>query len=51
MQRHPLDTKYFDKAFTNEQVRLTTIEKRILQTMSQSQFHKFSYTNPNVTDT
>lgn len=48
-QRHPLDTQYFDKAFTRERVRLTPIEKTILQSMDQQQFQGFSYTNPNAT--
>ncbi|XP_039295440.1 LOW QUALITY PROTEIN: putative protein kinase C delta type homolog [Nilaparvata lugens] len=47
--RHPLDVQYFDKAFTNERPRLTPIDKSILQSMDQTQFQGFSYTNPNVT--
>lgn len=48
-QKHPLDTKYFDKTFTRERVRLTPIDKDILQSMNQAQFEGFSYTNPNAT--
>ncbi|XP_059616702.1 uncharacterized protein LOC132261755 isoform X2 [Phlebotomus argentipes] len=47
--RHPLDTQYFDKTFTKERVRLTPIDKEILQSMAQDQFQGFSYTNPNAT--
>ncbi|KAE9544201.1 hypothetical protein AGLY_001380 [Aphis glycines] len=47
---HPLDTHYFDKHFTKEKPRLTPVEKTILQSMDQSQFDGFTYTNPNVTD-
>ncbi|XP_055710304.1 uncharacterized protein LOC129806028 isoform X3 [Phlebotomus papatasi] len=47
--RHPLDTQYFDKTFTKERVRLTPIDKEILQSMAQEQFQGFSYTNPNAT--
>lgn len=48
--QHPLDTKYFDTAFTKEEAKLTPIEKNILQSMDQTQFQGFSYTNPNATD-
>lgn len=48
--KHPLDTKYFDKAFTQEKPRLTPVDKRILESMDQSQFDGFSYTNPNATE-
>ncbi|CAA9995397.1 unnamed protein product [Nesidiocoris tenuis] len=48
--KHPLDTKYFDRAFTSEKPVLTPVEKSILETMDQSQFEGFSYTNPNVTE-
>ncbi|XP_066909258.1 putative protein kinase C delta type homolog isoform X2 [Halyomorpha halys] len=47
--KHPLDTKYFDKVFTQEKPRLTPVERRILESMDQSQFDGFSYTNPNAT--
>ncbi|VVC30537.1 Protein kinase, ATP binding site,AGC-kinase, C-terminal,Protein kinase domain,Serine/threonine-protein [Cinara cedri] len=47
---HPLDTHYFDKHFTKEKPRLTPVDKTILQSMDQSQFDGFTYTNPNVTD-
>uniref|UniRef100_A0A1Y1M0X4 protein kinase C n=1 Tax=Photinus pyralis TaxID=7054 RepID=A0A1Y1M0X4_PHOPY len=47
---HPLDTQYFDKNFTVEKAKLTPIDKNILQSMDQSQFQGFSYTNPNATD-
>ncbi|KAL3267895.1 hypothetical protein HHI36_007034 [Cryptolaemus montrouzieri] len=47
---HPLDTKYFDKHFTVEQAKLTPIEHHILESMDQTQFQGFSYTNPNATD-
>ncbi|XKL62646.1 hypothetical protein PGB90_002479 [Kerria lacca] len=47
---HPLDTYYFDRTFTKEKPRLTPIEKTILQSMDQTQFQGFSYTNPNATD-
>lgn len=49
-QYHPLDTHYFDKHFTKEKPRLTPVDKTILQSMDQSQFDGFTYTNPNVTD-
>ncbi|CAH1155368.1 unnamed protein product [Phaedon cochleariae] len=48
--QHPLDTQYFDKHFTVEKAKLTPIETTILQSMDQSQFQGFSYTNPNATD-
>lgn len=48
--RHPLDVQYFDKAFTNERPRLTPVDRTILQSMDQTQFQGFSYTNPNVTE-
>ncbi|KAL1116873.1 hypothetical protein AAG570_005342, partial [Ranatra chinensis] len=47
---HPLDTKYFDRAFTSERPRLTPVDKEILQSMDQAQFQGFSYTNPNATE-
>ncbi|XP_050535535.1 putative protein kinase C delta type homolog isoform X6 [Daktulosphaira vitifoliae] len=47
---HPLDTHYFDKHFTKEKPRLTPVDKTILESMDQSQFDGFTYTNPNVTD-
>ncbi|XP_044755795.1 uncharacterized protein DDB_G0284459-like isoform X2 [Coccinella septempunctata] len=47
---HPLDTKYFDKHFTTELAKLTPIEHHILDSMDQTQFQGFSYTNPNATD-
>lgn len=50
-QKHPLDTQYFDRAFTRERVRLTPIDKEILQSMDQQQFQGFTYTNPNATPT
>lgn len=49
-QQHPLDTQYFDTTFTVEKAKLTPIEKNILQSMDQTQFQGFSYTNPNATD-
>ncbi|XP_074028685.1 protein kinase C delta isoform X4 [Leptinotarsa decemlineata] len=48
--QHPLDTQYFDKHFTVEKAKLTPIESTILQSMDQTQFQGFSYTNPNATD-
>ncbi|XP_050668165.1 uncharacterized protein LOC126967638 isoform X1 [Leptidea sinapis] len=48
--RHPLDTQYFDRAFTGERPRLTTVEPQVLRTMDQEPFRGFSYTNPNATD-
>ncbi|XP_022918352.1 putative protein kinase C delta type homolog isoform X5 [Onthophagus taurus] len=48
--QHPLDTQYFDKTFTVEKAKLTPIENNILQSMDQTQFQGFSYTNPNATD-
>ncbi|XP_066246217.1 putative protein kinase C delta type homolog isoform X3 [Euwallacea similis] len=48
--QHPLDTQYFDKTFTTEKAKLTPIETGILQSMDQTQFQGFSYTNPNATD-
>ncbi|XP_031622139.1 uncharacterized protein LOC116340079 isoform X2 [Contarinia nasturtii] len=47
--KHPLDTQYFDKTFTRERVRLTPIDKDILQSIDQHQFQGFTYTNPNTT--
>lgn len=49
LQRHPLDTQYFDSQFTRERARLTPIDKNILISMNQKQFEGFSYTNPNAT--
>ncbi|CAH0407623.1 unnamed protein product [Chilo suppressalis] len=48
--RHPLDTQYFDKAFTGERPRLTAVEPQVLRSMDQEPFRGFSYTNPNATD-
>ncbi|XP_054276340.1 putative protein kinase C delta type homolog isoform X6 [Macrosteles quadrilineatus] len=48
--KHPLDVHYFDKHFTAERACLTPIDPSILQSMDQTQFQGFSYTNPNVTD-
>lgn len=50
LQSHPLDVQYFDKAFTAERARLTPVEKSILQSMDQTQFQGFTYTNPNCTE-
>lgn len=49
-QRHPLDTQYFDRAFTGERPRLTAVEPQVLRSMDQEPFRGFSYTNPNATD-
>nr|XP_018904831.1 PREDICTED: uncharacterized protein LOC109035592 isoform X2 [Bemisia tabaci] len=46
---HPLDVHYFEKAFTRERPKLTPIDRAILQSMDQTQFQGFSYTNPNAT--
>lgn len=48
--RHPLDTQYFDRAFTGERPRLTAVEPHVLRSMDQGPFRGFSYTNPNATD-
>ncbi|CAG2065099.1 unnamed protein product [Timema podura] len=48
--QHPLDVQYFDKTFTAERAKLTPVEKNILESMDQTQFQGFSYTNPNATD-
>ncbi|KAF6198270.1 hypothetical protein GE061_008017 [Apolygus lucorum] len=48
--KHPLDTKYFDRAFTSEKPVLTPVDKAILESMDQTQFEGFSYTNPNATE-
>uniref|UniRef100_A0A0K8TGS8 protein kinase C n=3 Tax=Lygus hesperus TaxID=30085 RepID=A0A0K8TGS8_LYGHE len=48
--KHPLDTKYFDRAFTSEKPILTPVDKAILESMDQTQFEGFSYTNPNATE-
>lgn len=48
--RHPMDTQYFDKAFTGERPRLTAVEPHVLRSMDQEPFRGFSYTNPNTTD-
>ncbi|OXA41891.1 putative protein kinase C delta type [Folsomia candida] len=48
--KHPLDVQYFDTTFTKEIARLTPVDKAILQSMDQSQFDGFSYTNPHTTD-
>jgi hypothetical protein len=50
LQQHPLDVQYFDKAFTAERAKLTPVQREILQSMDQTQFQGFSYTNPNATD-
>jgi len=50
LQQHPLDVQYFDKAFTAERAKLTPVDREILQSMDQTQFQGFSYTNPNATD-
>ncbi|CAH0555413.1 unnamed protein product [Brassicogethes aeneus] len=47
---HPLDTQYFDRTFTMERAKITPIEQTIMQSMDQTQFQGFSYTNPNATD-
>ncbi|XP_056643762.1 uncharacterized protein LOC130449782 [Diorhabda sublineata] len=47
---HPLDTQYFDTNFTKETVKLSPTEVQKLQSIDQSQFQGFSYTNPNATD-
>ncbi|EDW48906.1 GM11562 [Drosophila sechellia] len=49
IKKHPLDTQYFDRVFTRERVRLTPIDKEILASMDQKQFHGFTYTNPHIT--
>lgn len=49
-QKHPLDVQYFDTTFTKEVARLTPVDKAILQSMDQTQFDGFSYTNPHTTD-
>ncbi|KOB68826.1 Uncharacterized protein OBRU01_17735 [Operophtera brumata] len=49
-RRHPLDTQYFDRAFTGERPRLTAVEPNVLRSMDQEPFRGFSYTNPNATD-
>ncbi|XP_046960513.1 uncharacterized protein LOC124530398 isoform X2 [Vanessa cardui] len=48
--RHPMDTQYFDRAFTGERPRLTAVEPQVLKSMDQEPFRGFSYTNPNATD-
>ncbi|XP_026729449.1 putative protein kinase C delta type homolog isoform X5 [Trichoplusia ni] len=48
--RHPMDTQYFDRAFTGERPRLTAVEPHVLRSMDQEPFRGFSYTNPNTTD-
>jgi hypothetical protein len=50
LQQHPLDVQYFDKTFTAERAKLTPVQREILQSMDQTQFQGFSYTNPNATD-
>jgi novel protein kinase C delta type len=50
VKKHPLDVQYFDTTFTKEAARLTPVDKEILQSMDQSQFEGFSYTNPHTTD-
>ncbi|CAB3243963.1 unnamed protein product [Arctia plantaginis] len=47
--RHPMDTQYFDRAFTGERPRLTAVEPQVLRSMDQEPFRGFSYTNPNTT--
>jgi novel protein kinase C delta type len=49
LQEHPLDVQYLDNAFTAEQAKLTPVQRQILQSMEQTQFQGFSYTNPNAT--
>ncbi|XP_059473826.1 serine/threonine-protein kinase N1-like [Neocloeon triangulifer] len=46
--QHSLDVQYFDSAFTQEVPKLTPVDKDILNSMDQTQFHGFSYTNPNA---
>ncbi|VEN60465.1 unnamed protein product, partial [Callosobruchus maculatus] len=48
--QHPLDTQYFDKHFTVEKAKLTPVDATILESIDQTQFQGFSYTNPNATD-
>ncbi|CAH2107592.1 unnamed protein product [Euphydryas editha] len=48
--KHPMDTQYFDRAFTGERPRLTAVEPQVLRSMDQEPFRGFSYTNPNATD-
>lgn len=50
-QAHPLDTHYFDRAYTKERVRLPSIENQHIKPKDQLQFKDFSYTNPNATPT
>ncbi|XP_031640848.1 putative protein kinase C delta type homolog isoform X2 [Contarinia nasturtii] len=45
--KHPLDTHYFDRAYTREKVRLPSIIDQI-KPWDQEKFKEFSYTNPNV---
>lgn len=51
LQKHPLDTRYFDRAYTREKVRWPTIERDRLKARDQAKFKEFTYTNPNVTAT
>ncbi|XP_055311208.1 putative protein kinase C delta type homolog [Sitodiplosis mosellana] len=46
--KHPLDTRYFDRAYTREKVRLPSTETYQIKAMDQEKFKEFSYTNPNV---
>ncbi|XP_063217640.1 putative protein kinase C delta type homolog isoform X4 [Bacillus rossius redtenbacheri] len=48
--KHPLDVQYFDKTFTNERAKITPVDRSILQSMDQTQFQGFSYTNPYATE-
>ncbi|RXG73521.1 putative protein kinase C delta type-like protein [Armadillidium vulgare] len=48
--RHILDVQYFDRSFTKRNAALTPLDDSILETMDQTPFKDFSYTNPNITD-
>lgn len=50
-QKHPIDTRHFDRAYTREKVRLPSTQRGKIRPKDQEQFKKFSYTNPNITTT
>lgn len=50
LQSVPYDVQYFDEEFTKSTPTLTPIEDSVTETMDQTLFKGFSYTNPKMTD-
>ena len=44
-----MDVSYFDTAFTDEPVKLTPMERSLMEELNQGQFKGFSYTNRTYT--